>query len=366
MLNPCIKLMKECFTFCSSCFPYYSETLITVNARKYQVVRLLGEKSLSFTYLVERTSPTSDASNDATRLFAMKVISCPFGDIDTISNALQEIELYKYFHSAHIINLYGSQVSQELDGSRTILILLPYYPLGSLQDMIDRNLLDGSTVSESQCIKIMVSLCKGLDILHNSSSRAVGNMKASFDSVSITVSDDAASLLADTPLELAVMSPTNYTEESFALLNMSPTTVLFRSDGTPLIGDLSICSKVKFEITESADLLAFKERIQENCSLPYLAPELVSLKKGSLITKEVDIWSLGAILYFLMYGVSPFEREEQLNGTPIKYAIKKGQYSFPQESEYSSSLNDIIISCLQVDPSMRSSPIQLINALEDL
>ena len=42
-------------------------------------------------------------------------------------------------------------------------------------------------------------------------------------------------------------------------------------------------------------------------TLIYLAPEIL---KGGNITKAVDLWALGVVLYILIYEEEPFMREE--------------------------------------------------------
>lgn len=69
------------------------------------------------------------------------------------------------------------------------------------------------------------------------------------------------------------------------------------------------------------------------CGTPqYVAPEIVSQSgifpiqiKG--YGKEVDIWSLGAILYIMLSGLPPFDQD---NSSMYEH-IEQGKFEFPEE-----------------------------------
>ena len=67
------------------------------------------------------------------------------------------------------------------------------------------------------------------------------------------------------------------------------------------------------------------------CGTPnYIAPEVLDSKIGHSF--EVDIWSLGVILYTMLIGRPPFETTD----VKLTYKrIKQGSYSFPENVEIS-------------------------------
>jgi len=71
----------------------------------------------------------------------------------------------------------------------------------------------------------------------------------------------------------------------------------------------------------------------------YSAPECFEM--GAHITSKADIWSAGAILYHMAYGVPPFQN------SPAP----------PSDLNRTSSPNveDVLIHCLQPDPYQRGS-----------
>jgi serine/threonine protein kinase len=108
------------------------------------------------------------------------------------------------------------------------------------------------------------------------------------------------------------------------------------------VGDLGLATKL-----ESAD-----EKRKTICGTPnYIAPEVI---QGDRATRghsfEVDIWSLGVILYTCMCGRPPYEAKD-VKATYQR--ILANEYSFPKDVKISDSAKDIIRSMLQSKPSDR-------------
>lgn len=64
------------------------------------------------------------------------------------------------------------------------------------------------------------------------------------------------------------------------------------------------------------------------CTIVYSSPEML-LEKG--YNKEVDIWSIGVILYCLITGIFPFD-DEELNNEKISKKIIYSELDFPKET----------------------------------
>ena len=65
------------------------------------------------------------------------------------------------------------------------------------------------------------------------------------------------------------------------------------------VGDFGLAYKLAFD----------GERRRTICGTPnYIAPEILESKNGH--SYEVDIWSMGVILYILLIGKPPFESTE--------------------------------------------------------
>uniref|UniRef100_A0A3B4APJ9 Serine/threonine-protein kinase PLK n=1 Tax=Periophthalmus magnuspinnatus TaxID=409849 RepID=A0A3B4APJ9_9GOBI len=119
---------------------------------------------------------------------------------------------------------------------------------------------------------------------------------------------------------------------------------IFLNDDMDLkIGDFGLATKIEFD----------GERKKTLCGTPnYIAPEVLC-KKGH--SYEVDVWSLGCILYTLLVGKPPFETS-CLKETYSR--IKKNNYTIPWHINPSAS--SLIKRMLHADPSQRPTVTELL------
>jgi polo-like kinase 1 len=115
---------------------------------------------------------------------------------------------------------------------------------------------------------------------------------------------------------------------------------LFLSDKMELkLGDFGLAAKLEFD----------NEKRHTVCGTPnYIAPEILENKIGH--SYEVDIWSLGVVIYTLIIGRPPFETPE-VKSTYKK--IKMCAYTFPEHIPFHDNVRNIISKILQLDPSKR-------------
>ncbi|XP_033751628.1 serine/threonine-protein kinase PLK1-like isoform X1 [Pecten maximus] len=112
---------------------------------------------------------------------------------------------------------------------------------------------------------------------------------------------------------------------------------LFINDDMEMkIGDFGLATRVDYD----------GERKRTLCGTPnYIAPEVLNKKGHSF---EVDVWSLGCIVYTLLVGKPPFETT-CLKDTYMR--IKKNEYHIP--SRVSQPAKNLIIKLLKADPTDR-------------
>lgn len=120
---------------------------------------------------------------------------------------------------------------------------------------------------------------------------------------------------------------------------------LFLNDDMDVkIGDFGLATRVEID----------GERKKTLCGTPnYIAPEVLNKKGHSF---EVDVWSLGCILYTLLVGKPPFETSS-LKDTYQR--IKRNEYYIPSKVSHSAQL--LIIKLLRPDPATRPGLQQVLD-----
>jgi len=101
-----------------------------------------------------------------------------------------------------------------------------------------------------------------------------------------------------------------------------------------------------------ANMLKKDEALATACGTPgYVAPEVIAAQGYG---PEVDIWSLGVIMYILLCGFPPFYSE---NNPQLFRMIQRCQYTFtrPYWDQVSDAAKDLIRSMLVVDPKKRAT-----------
>lgn len=108
-----------------------------------------------------------------------------------------------------------------------------------------------------------------------------------------------------------------------------------------------------------AYLLNSDEMLHASCGTPsFVAPEILRTGKGGHgYGKEVDMWSLGVILYILLCGFPPFHDDDHVR---MFVLINKGEYVFPSPhwDGVSADAVDLIKHLLVVDPTQRYTATQ--------
>ena len=113
------------------------------------------------------------------------------------------------------------------------------------------------------------------------------------------------------------------------------------------IGDFGLAAKLEFE----------GERKRTICGTPnYIAPEILEGRNGH--SYEVDIWSIGILIYSMLYGRAPFETHD----VKLTYKrIKMLSYHFPEGINISPEARDLVSRILVLNPLERPSIDEIMN-----
>lgn len=90
----------------------------------------------------------------------------------------------------------------------------------------------------------------------------------------------------------------------------------------------------------------------------YCAPERLKQAQES---KAVDMWSVGCILYFLLFGIPPFystKEDEEENDDEIVQSVMEGTIVFKRQ--ISDMAKDLILRLLEKDPARRITAEQVL------
>jgi serine/threonine protein kinase len=125
--------------------------------------------------------------------------------------------------------------------------------------------------------------------------------------------------------------------------DVKPSNILVTTFGTPVLADFGISSSL---LRQTADeVLAM--------SIPWSAPEVVAEQTAGTVTSEV--WSLGATIYSLLAGHSPFERRERGQNTKelLRRRIARATYTPIARTDVPESLQELLATSMSRDPSRR-------------
>lgn len=116
-------------------------------------------------------------------------------------------------------------------------------------------------------------------------------------------------------------------------------------------GDIRNAKIADFGLAKMHD--ALEHHMTTCCGTPqYVAPEILSLRSGHWYGREVDMWSAGVVMYFMLSGYPPFWSN---NDPALFEIIKKGAFNFNSKvwTKVSDRAKDMISNLLVVDPTRR-------------
>lgn len=281
--------------------------VVSLNGRKLHIRKTLGEGGFSYVYLVKDSREN--------RVYALKKMLCQTDEL--LETGRQEVLMLSRFTHPNILRVLDHALvpSKTVPGAQEYLMLLPYHKKGSIQDALDYQrerfgvACTTSPYTEKEAIDIVRGVCAAVSLFHQS----------------------------DPPL---------------ALRDLKPGNVLLTDNNEPVLMDFGSVADARVTISNRQQALALQENADILCTPQYRAPELFNIPSECIIDERTDIWSLGCLLYALVYCRSPFE-----SATSVALAVQS-TIEYPP-TKFSSQTIDLIKMMLVVDASARPS-IQLV------
>ncbi|XP_072179657.1 serine/threonine-protein kinase 16-like [Diadema setosum] len=274
---------------------------VTVGGRRFYILKKLGEGGFSVVDLVE---------DDQGDKFALKRIQCHSPEDE--QQAKKEAEYHCQFKHKNLIPLeeWGSVPGQ--GGANEVLLVLPLFKRGTLQDELDKLKSKGDQMSEERIWRIFRGICEGIKALHTAKPKPLAHR------------------------------------------DMKPGNVMLTEDDTPVIMDFGSMGEARIEVKGRSEAVALQDLAAEKCSMLFRAPELFHVDSHCIVDEKVDIWSLGCLLYNMAFLQSPFE-PIYARGDSLHLAVLGRNFKFPENSRYTQGLQDLVSGMLVVEAVERPS-----------
>jgi tousled-like kinase len=138
------------------------------------------------------------------------------------------------------------------------------------------------------------------------------------------------------------LSYLNTKPRSIIHYDLKPANILFDSNGECKITDFGLSKVVEEGHTQGMELTS-----QGAGTYWYLPPECFDVKTTPMISNKVDVWSVGVILYQMLYGKRPFghgQSQEQILRNEVM--LNAREVAFPAKPSVSADCKDFIRKCL--------------------
>lgn len=273
--------------------------------------------------------------------YALKRIICC--DPETLKKCEGEAKIHRMFKHANLLPLIGMKIHKRSDNLKVCLMLFPHLS-SSLRDEINARGL----IQDSNSRRIVAPF-KEREILEIFSG--------------------------------CVDAVTAMHERGLAHRDIKVENVMFDSSGTPILIDYGSVGPLNVKVQTRSDVLQLVDESSSNSTISYRAPELFDGgtqygKDEPDIDGRIDVWSLGCVLFAIMYGTSPFECEFRNLGNFIKIVecshlriIGKVPRPEPQSilgKRYDFTLLDFVEYMLTQDRFTRPSIQQVSTKLDEL
>lgn len=289
---------------------------VVVEGVRYKVLRQIAEGGFSTVDVVEDC--------ETGKRFAMKRIVCH--SIEDQNMALMEVKVNRSFDHPNIVKVIGATTQGKADilhnQTSEVLIVLPFYQQ-SLQDELEKRQLAGKPLPQGLILSIFSQICSAVRQLH----------------------------IAD---------------PSLAHRDIKPHNILLEKDYTPVLMDFGSAAPARVKVSNLKEASYLQDTAAERCSMTYRPPELFHVATGMPLDERTDIWSLGCLLYALMFYKGPFDSVYE-RGDSVALAVQGGHIGFPETQEvWKTQLRDLVIAMTNLDLNYRIDIDSVIERIDDM
>ena len=258
-----------------------------------RIGRQIAEGGFSFVFeAYDAGTPTR-----LTRKYALKRINC--SDPELVRSCREEAGVHRSLRHPGLLPLLGLRFESSAEsGATCCYMLFPYHPSSLRDDLTARSLLeDGTEPGKRRPYREAALLaCFGQVV------DAVGEMHS------------AGLAHRDIKVENVLLAREGGGSGSGSGSGSG------RALGRPVLMDFGSVGPVSYPLRTRSDVLNLAETASQHCTMPYRAPELFDggVRHGPdepPVDGRIDVWSLGCLLFAMMYGSSPFEVDFRGDGT---------------------------------------------------
>ncbi|KAJ6665537.1 hypothetical protein lerEdw1_003379 [Lerista edwardsae] len=266
---------------------------------------------------------------------------------------MHEVEMHLLFEHPNILPLCAHSVV-ERGSKHEAWLLLPFLKRGTLWQEVEVLRDKGMFMPEERILVIFHGICRGLQAIHNK-----GYAHRDLKPTNVLLDDEDQPLLMDLGSMNRARIEVQSSREAMAVqATYASTSWYFGTPGgqpAPSLAEVWFCPPPQFI---SQDWAA------QRCTISYRAPELFTVERECVIDERTDIWSLGCVLYCMMFGEGPYDMTFQ-KGDSVALAVQN-HLSVPQNTRYSPALERLLSSTMVVNPQERPYIANVICQLQEI
>ena len=116
--------------------------------------------------------------------------------------------------------------------------------------------------------------------------------------------------------------------------------------------DFGSCCPARVSVRSMREAQYLQDTAAERSSMCYRPPELFQVSSSCQIDERTDIWSLGCLLYAMMFYSSPYDVIYE-RGDSVALAVQSGKISFPPATNFSPDLLQLVTEMTNIDINFR-------------